>query len=44
MHDKIKSAPKEADLKIYKCHHCNFEYYEKANYCTRCGRKQITTN
>jgi len=43
MNDKTKSAPKEAEMTIYKCHNCGFEYYEKANYCTQCGHKQQLT-
>lgn len=41
MNDKTKSAPKEAEVTIYKCHNCGFKYYEKANYCTQCGHEQL---
>lgn len=41
MNDKTKSAPKEAEITIYKCHNCGFKYYEKANYCTQCGHEQL---
>jgi len=43
MNDKTKSAPKEAEITIYKCHNCGFKYYEKANYCTQCGHEQQLT-